>query len=238
MSAQPSRRAARMPVVLLALVAQGAALAGCGGSSHGSGIASKPPRAIVQAAQTAAEAASSAHVVGTITRPTGSETFDIEILAGKGAHGSVSVEGASFSLIETAGTVYMKGNAAFYTRVGGAEAAKLLNGKWIKAPASEARFAPLLKLTDLHGLVSSSLAGHATLHSVGTRVVNRTPVVGVTDPALGETVYVATNGTPYPVEITKTGTNSGTITFGSWNGSVLLVPPAHAIDVAALQSHG
>jgi hypothetical protein len=243
MPAQLSRRAARVLGVLLALVAQGVALAGCGGSSHGNGIASKSPRAILQAAQTAAEGASSAHVVGSITRPTGTETFDIEILAGKGAHGSVTVEGATFDLIETAGTVYMKGNAAFYARVGGSaadkrEAGKLLHGKWIKAPASAAQFAPLLHLADLHTLVSTSLAGHAAPRSVGTSVVNGTPVVGVADPSLGETVYVATSGTPYPVQIAKSGTDGGTITFGAWNGSVILAPPAHAIDITTLQPHG
>jgi hypothetical protein len=238
MSALPRRLVARAPGVLLVLVLQGFVLAGCGSSSHGNGVASKSPRAIVEAAQTAAEAATSAHVVGSIARAGGSETFDIEILAGKGAHGSVSVEGATFAVIEDAGTVYLKGNAAFYTRVGGRKAGELLHGKWLRAPASGAKFAPLLRLTDLHGLVSSSLAGHAGLRSLGASVVNGTRVVGVTDAALGETVYVATNGKPYPVEITKSGSGGGVVSFGAWNAPVALVPPARAIDISALQPHG
>jgi hypothetical protein len=174
-------------------------------------------------------------VNGSIEGVAAKEKFDIEILAGRGARGSVSVGGASFDLIETSGTVYMRGNAAFYERIGGAVAARLLHGKWLKSAATGAKLAPLLHLTDLHGLIASSLAGHAGLARAGRSVVNGVPVVGVTDAAKGETVYVATNGPPYPVEISKSGSTGGTIAFDGWGAPVLLEPPTHAIDISALQ---
>jgi hypothetical protein len=237
MSARARRRAARALAALALLVPQGAALAGCGSSSTGNGVASKQPAQILAAAQSAAGAARSVHVTGSIEGTRAHESFDIEILAGKGTRGTVTAGEANFELIEAAGTVYLRGDAAFYAKVGGAEAARRLQGKWLKAPASDPTLAPLLRLTDLHSLISVSLAGHTGLSSAGTSVLGGVHVVAVRDAGKGETVYVATNGRPYPVEISKTGLGGGTITLDRWNAPVLLVTPAHAIDISALQPH-
>ena len=238
MSAQPRRRAARAPFALV-LSALGIAFAGCGSSSHhGNGVASKPPRAILAAAQAASARATSVHVAGSIEGASAHESFDIEILAGKGTSGTVTVDGANFELIETAGTVYMRGDAAFYERIGGRAAAHRLNGKWLKASASDPKLQPVLRLTDLSGLISVSLASHGRLASVGTSVVGNVHVVGVRDAGKGETVYVATSGPPYPIQISKTGLGRGAITLDRWNANVVLQPPHNAIDISALQPHG
>lgn len=237
MSALPCRRPGRALAVLL--LAQAALLAGCGSSSHGgNGIASKPPREILGAAQVASDSASSVHVKGSIEGTGARESFDIDIAAGKGTRGSVTASGATFELIETGGTVYMKGDAAFYERISGSKAARQLDGKWLKAPASDPKLQPVLRLTDLHSLISVSLAGHSGLQSAGTSVLGGVPVVGVRDAAKGETVYVATKGKPYPLQIAKTGLGGGTITLDRWNAPVALEPPANAIDISALQPHG
>jgi hypothetical protein len=238
MFAQPRRRAARALAALVLLIPQGAALAGCGSSSHGNGVASKPPREILAAAQAASDSASSVHVSGSIEGARAHESFDIEILATRGSRGTVTVGGASFELLEAAGTVYVRGDAAFYERIGGKEAARRLEGRWLKAPATDPKLQPLLRLSDLHSLISVSLAGHTGLTSAGTSVVDNVRVVGVRDPAKGETVYVATNGPAYPIEISKSGLGGGTIVLDRWNAPVLLVPPAHAIDISALQPKG
>jgi hypothetical protein len=238
MFAQPRRRAARALATVALLTVQCVVLAGCGSSSHGNGVASKPPLEILAAAQAAADAARSVHVVGSIEGTRAHESFDIEILAGKGTHGTVTVGGATFELIETAGTVYVRGDAPFYERIGGAEAARRLVGKWLKAPVTDPKLQPLLRLTDLHSLISVSLAGHAGLVSAGTSVVGGVHAVGVRDAAKDETVYVATNGSPYPVENAKGGLGGGTITLSGWNAPVLLLAPARAIDISALQPHG
>jgi hypothetical protein len=236
MPAQPRRRAARAPFALV-LCTLGLALAGCGGSSH-HGVASKPPQAILAAAQAASAAATSVHVAGSFEGASAHESFDIEILAGKGARGTVTIDGASFELIETTGTVYVKGDTKFYERIGGGTAAQRLNGKWLKAPASDPKLQPLLRLTDLRGLISVSLAGHGRLANAGTSVVGNVPAVGVRDAARGETVYVATVGAPYPIQISKTGLGGGTITLDRWNAHVVLEAPHNAIDISALQPHG
>ena len=151
-----------------------------------------------------------------------------------------SESGLAFELIQVGGTVYIKGSPAFYKHIGGTAAAQLLQGKWLKAPSSDSDFASLSQLTDLRQLVDQTLNNHGTLKKSGTSTINGQKVVGITDTTKGGTLYIATTGKPYPVEISKGGSASsaGKITFDRWNGDVTLAAPKNAIDVAQLQAAG
>jgi hypothetical protein len=215
-----------------------AALAGCGSSSSGSsgnGVASKSPAEIVAAARAAADGASSVHVSGSTTTGGTPITLDLTLAAGKGGQGQVSENGLSFEMIETGGTVYIKGSQAFYSHFAGAAAAQLLEGKWLKAPSSNASFAGLSSLTDLRKLLSAALGSHGALSAAGTSTVNGQAVVGVRDTTQNGTLYVATAGQPYPVQIAKNSAGGGAITFDEWNKPVTLAAPADAIDIEQLQ---
>jgi hypothetical protein len=222
------------PAFGLALL--GGLLGGCGSSSSGNGIAAKTPTDIIAAAKVAADAATSVHVSGSIVSGGAPITLDLDLLAGKGGRGKLTESGLGFELIETGGTVYIKGSAAFYRHIGGTAAAQLLQGKWLKAPSTTKEFASISSLTDLRQLVDSTLANHGTLAKGSTTTVNGQKVVGVTDTGKGGTLYVAETGQPYPIEITKSGVGGGTISFDRWNESVSLAAPANAIDIAQLQS--
>lgn len=218
-----------------------AVLAGCGGSSSsssGNGIADKSPGDILAATKVASDAATTVHVSGSIVSNGSPITLDMNLLAGKGGRGQLSESGLSFELIQVAKTVYIKGSPAFYKHIGGTAAAQLLEGKWLKAPASDADFASLSQLTDLRQLVDQTLASHGALTKLGTSTIDGQKVVGVTDKAKGGTLYIAATGQPYPLEITKGGSGGGKITFDRWNKTVTLAAPANAIDVAQLQSAG
>jgi len=211
-------------------------LGGCGGSSSGNGVAAKAPTDIVAAAKVAAEGASSVHVSGSIVSGGLPITLDMDLLAGKGGRGQLTENGLGFELIQTGGTVYIKGTPAFYRHIGGTAAAQLLQGKWLKAPTTSKEFASIASLTDLHQLVDTTLTNHGTLAKGATTTVDGQKVVGVTDTAKDGTLYVAEAGQPYPIEITKSGAGGGTITFDRWNESVALAAPANAIDITQLQS--
>jgi hypothetical protein len=220
----------------LGLVLLAGLLGGCGSSSSGNGVAAKTPTEIVAAAKVAADAASSVHISGSIVSGGSPITLDLDLLAGKGGRGRLTESGLGFELIETGGTVYIKGSSAFYRHIGGTAAAQLLQGKWLKAPTTSKEFASISSLTDLRQLVDSTLANHGTLAKASTKAVNGQKAVGVTDTGKGGTLYVAETGQPYPIEITKSGTGGGTITFDRWNESVSLVAPANAIDITQLRS--
>jgi hypothetical protein len=224
---------------VLALGLVGGLLGGCGSSSS-NGVESKSPTEIVAASKAAADAATSVHVsgsvIGTGALSSGSPiTLDLQ-LASSGAHGQLSLGGLGFEIIVTGGTVYIKGSSAFYSHIAGPAAAQLLQGKWLKTPAATPEFASISSLTDLHKLIDSSLANHGTLTKTGTTTVNGQKVVGVSDQSQGGTLYVATSGQPYPVQISKGGSGGGAVSFDRWNEHVSITPPTNAIDLSQLRS--
>jgi hypothetical protein len=221
--------------LLLAAVLAVALLSGCGSSSSGNGVAAKTPTQIVAGAKILADAAKSVHVSGTVRTASAPISLNMLLLAGKGGRGQISENGLSLQLIQIHGTVYIKGSSAFYRQIAGPAAAQLLQGRWLKAPASSGNLAPLASLTDLSTLLDTALAAHGPLTKGSVTSVNGQKVIGVTDTSTGGTLYVATTGPPYPVQITMSGGGSG-IRFAQWNQPVSVFAPANAIDLTRLQS--
>jgi hypothetical protein len=223
-------------VGLLAALAL-AGITGCGSSSSGSGgLASKSPAEIVTAAQTAADSAHTVHVVGSIINNGAPIALDMELVNGAGGRGRLSENGLSFELIEVGNYVYIKGSQAFYSHVAGSAAAQLLDGKWLKASANSGTFSSLTSLTNLRKLLDSTLTSHGTLVKGATSTVEGQQAVAVKDATRGGTLYVATSGTPYPLQIAKSGSGGGKITFNRWNQPVQLKAPPGAVDLSQLQS--
>ena len=225
-----SHPAAALPGLLLLA----AALAACGSSASSNNISGKTAAEILAATKLAAEGASAVHVSGSIDnggRPVG---LDVNVLAGRGARGRLSENGLSFELIQTGGSVYIKGSPAFYRHVGGAAAAQLLQGRWLKAPASSPEFASLSSLTDLHRLVDTALSTQGSVAKSGTATVNGQRAVALANSSKGGTLFVAATGRPYPIEITREGANGGSLSFDRWDQPVALTVPAGALDITQL----
>src|SRR6184192_1704023 len=221
----------------VALALSSGLLGACGGSSSsGNGIASKSPKEIVAETRVAAEKASSVHVSGSIASASAPIALNLDLAAGRGGRGQLSEGGVGFEVIQTGGTVYIKGSPAFYRRIGGPAAAQVLQGRWLKAPATSSDFASISSLTDLRKLIDSTLASHGTLRREAPKTVNGHAAVGVTDVTRGGTVYVATKGKPYPVAIAKGGSGGGKVNFEHWNEAVTITPPSNAIDISQLRS--
>jgi hypothetical protein len=231
----------RLPLpAVTALVLVAALLGGCGSSgstSSSNGIAAKTPAEILTAAKAAADSASSVHVSGSIVSGSSPITLNLELLAGKGGRGQISENGLSFNLIQVGGTAYISGSPAFYSHFGGAAAAQLLEGKWLKVPSSSGNFSTLGSLTNLSQLLDTALADHGKLAKGVTTTVDGQKVLSVTDVSHGGTLYVATTGKPYPIEISKDGKSGGKILFDRWNAPVTLTAPKNSIDLSQLESH-
>ena len=99
-------------------------------SSSGNGIESKSATEILEATKTAASEAKSVHISGSIVSEGKPITLDMELLAGKGGKGTIGQEGFTIDLIQTEGSVYINGSAAFYKHVGGAAAAAAAPGTY------------------------------------------------------------------------------------------------------------
>jgi hypothetical protein len=225
----------RLVVAICAMLSV-AVLAGCGGSKGNSnGVASKSADDIVAAAKAAADSATSVHAYGSGSDNGVPLVIDLHIVAGKGGKGSLSEHGLSFELVRIGPTAYIKGSSAFYKKFAGAAAAQLLQGKWLKASATTGQLASLTPLTDLGKFFDTALANHGKLAKGGESTVHGVKVVAVNDTTKGGTLYVATTGKAYPIEVTKTGASGGTLTFDQWNQNVTLTAPPNAVDISKLK---
>jgi hypothetical protein len=209
------------------------ALAACGGGGGSdNGVASKSADQIVAAAQSAIEGASSVHVAGSLVSSGQQVSLDLDILSGKGAKGQISEGGLSFQILASGSTVYIKGSSAFLQHFGGSTAAQVFAGKWLKGSAT-GQLAAIEEFTNLHSLFNQILSGHGKLAKGSSSTVGGQKVVGVNDTTRGGTLYVATTGKAYPIEVSRSGSGGGKLTFSNYNESVSLSPPHGAIDISA-----
>lgn len=216
-----------------ALLAAGA-LAACGSSSSsGNGVASQSAAGIFKAANQAINSASSVHMSGSITSGGTPITMDLHLVAGKGASGQISSRGLSAKLIAVGQYVYINGAQSFWQPFAGPTIAQKLAGKWLKAPAAGS-FSSFAKLTNMRILFGQAFSHHGTLTKGQTTTVNGVQVVALRDTSKGGTLYVATTGAPYPVEVVKGGADAGKLTFDQFNQPVSLTPPANAVSLTSL----
>ena len=223
----------------VAAVAAAAVLAACGGSSGGggssNGIASKSAAQIVTSVAKATQGLSSVHIFGSIVEGGQSVSLNLTLVSKKGATGTLSEQGLSFKITAVGNAVYIQGSKAFWTKFGGAAAAALLDGKWLKVPASNSQFGEFDSLTSSTKLFQQLLDTHGTLEKVGTSTVDGQQVIGVKDKTKGGTLFVATNGQPYPIEISESGKNHGAVHFDNFNAAVTLTAPSNSIDISKLE---
>jgi hypothetical protein len=207
-----------------------AALTGCGGSS-GNGIASKSPSEILAASQAAAQGATSVRVAGKNSQGPLSLTLNLD-LASNGGRGQVSGLGLAYELIRIGNTLYLKGNAAFDARLDSTTGLHVPQGVWLKAPAS-GQLAQLTSFTDLGGELKRLLSSTGPTTKGATTTVNGQKVIElkVSAKLFSGSLFVATTGKPYPIELVKRGRETGQITFSGWNASVSLTPPRNAIAI-------
>lgn len=212
------------------------ALTGCGSSSSGNGVASKSAEEIVKEAKTAADSASSVHVSGSVNSGGSPVTLDLNLAAGKGATGQISQSGSTFKIVIDGGTAYISGSDAFYRKLGGSAAAQLLAGKWLKVTTNTPEFASFGSLTDMRKLLDTVLVGHGTLQKGSTTTVSGQQAIEVKDTTRGGSLYVATSGKPYPLQISKTGSETGAIKFDKWDEPVTITPPSSSVNLSELKS--
>jgi hypothetical protein len=223
----------RIPLAAVALVAL---LAGCGGGggSSGNGEADKSASQILADAKAAARNASSVHVHGTINTNGRPLKIDLRIDSSKGGKGTLTINGSNVDLVRIGDTAYIRGSEAFYRQVAGPAAAALLKGKWLKASAKTGDLASLADLTDMNTLFNEALKPEGTLVKGGESTVDGQKVIAVKDKNRG-TLYVATTGDAFPIEIARpSGDAGGSVHFDDWNQAVDLQAPQGAIDLSKL----
>jgi hypothetical protein len=228
------------PAVISALLIA-ALLSACGGSSGGggNGLASKSADQIIKATTRASESAKSVHVSGSLNQGGTKIALDLKMVAGVGATGSMSDGGKHFSLVLDHGTLYINGGPSFWRAFGNASVTSRLQGKWLKTPAT-GNYASIAKFADLHQFFQQIFnETKGKVAKTSTKTINGTKVIGVRDTTKTGTLYIATSGKAYPVEIdgatsSKSGA-TGKLDFTGFNSAVTITAPKKSISVSQLQ---
>ncbi len=240
-------------------------LAGCGSSTGGSGSSSGSsaarssasssaatsadnstlaPKALSDAALAAVKAAKSFHVSADGTSDGQRLMIDMSY-SDRSSTGSITIADSKIELRNVDGQVYFTAPDAFWRKQAGAQAdvvLPLVSGKWVLVPAGNKDFAELASFADRDqfvGSLNSDSTGHAYA-SVPGRTIDGIETVGIRDTTDGSVLYVAKNGTPYPVQGESkdtSGSGGGTFAFGGWNAPVeVTAPPAgDVIDLSRLK---
>jgi hypothetical protein len=219
--------------LVLAILAFGGVLAGCGSSDNG--VASKSATAILAAARTATQSASAVHITSSASAGGAKLTMSASLAKDQG-HTLLKVLGSALEVIHTGDTIYIKGNRAFNARLERTLGVKIPSGVWLKGPASGTfkRFAPLASIVRELGTIlgaSGPLTKGKATKIAGQPVIElkQTTKLGI------RTLYVATTGEPYPILLRKSGRETNKTTFSGWNDPVTVSTPTGAVEISQLQ---
>jgi hypothetical protein len=160
---------------------------------------------------------------------------DVHIAHGKGAVGTIADAPYTMEVIRIGQNIYLKSGYSpnFYERIAGRKAATHLLGRWIHASVNAGSLIRTLSsFTELSNLTRGFFGQPGRLSIGGMAGAVGIKVVEVKNNATNEVLYVATAGTPYPVQILQSGasTDDG-IAFDQWNRPVPISAPPHAIDI-------
>lgn len=217
-------------IVLAALVAL---LGACGGGSSSNGEAGKTPKQILADARRAARDAGSFRVKGTIDDAGQAIRLDLHV-GRDGGTGSMTVQGSKIDVIRIGDTVYLRTGSAFYEKVGaGKSVGQLLAGKWLKAPATSASFRDLARLTDVDRFMTLALDPGGTVTKGDETTVDGQKTIELKS-SKGGSLFVATTGKPYPVQLHGGDTTTGKVVFSDWGAKVDAKAPKGAVDLSAL----
>jgi hypothetical protein len=217
----------------LALLLATVLLAGCGGGQSGNGEASKSPDAVLSDASKAASGATTVHVTGEIDSGSRRIGMDLELAKGRGATGSMTLDGKSFDLIRIGDRVYIRGSKPFLKLYAGAYAGAL-EGRWLKASASSGRLQQFTPLTSAAALFTLIRSSHGKLVNDGVKTYLGRRAIEIRDTSDNSKLYVAATGTPYPVAIAGPKAAAGAIRFSDWNRHVSLTAPKKTFDLSQL----
>jgi hypothetical protein len=197
-----------------------------------SAVASESPKAILAASVAAIDGVSSVRVSGAGIENGAPISLNLALIAGRGGEGTVTANGETFQLVVIEKTLYFKGSASFWRKVGGQSAAAVLAGKWLKAPTT-GEFSAVASFAEVHSLFSTLLTPHGGLAKGPVTTVRGQRVVPVIDRGTGGILYVAATGKPYPVEISNQQSKHGVVVIEGIDQPVHLVAPQGAIDISA-----
>jgi hypothetical protein len=231
----PAGSAAVAAVLLVAGCSGGSSgTATTGGSSPASVAASGGPpsnvAALHQQVKTAMTKATSVHISAVVSQGGSKVSVNMSMTRSGDMSGTMSADQKPVNVLVTQGHTYLKVSSDLLKSQHLPSAAcALVCGKYLKMPNGQAKGM-------LNGLDMPSLLGQVSvpkLTYVRTVTVNGQPAwqMHASD---GSTVYVAAQGPPYPLRVTKGASRAD---FTQWNAVTIPPPPpaSQVVDISQLE---
>jgi len=203
-------------------------------------LAEQEPEEILAAAKRALSDARSVRLRGEFVEDGEKVGVDLAIKESQGARGTITALGVTFDLVRVGKQVFIRPPESFYRKQGGAQAVALLGGKYLKTSVKDKDFADLVSFTSLDAL-DELLTPTGELTRTKVRTVAGQEVVGLVDSDEGGVLYVATTGSPLPVQLAaeepgasdQDSSASGKLDFLDYDEPVDLQVPEDVIDPKA-----
>jgi hypothetical protein len=186
-------------------------LAACG---SGEDLSKRPPQQIINDAKTAALAAKSVHITGTLDQQGSKGNVDIVLTNNGDGKEDISAGGQTISVIKVGNTVYVKGGPAG-------------QGGYKKLPADDPQAKNLAAAVDKKAFINQAFDTKQQYTVTGTGKVGDQETLKLT-PKEGQPVLHVANDAdkPYPMKIEGTGAKGAiSVTFADWDSDAKITAP-------------
>jgi hypothetical protein len=194
------------------------------------------PDQILAKSKAAAKAASSMHLKGAVENSGSGTVVDLRYNRDTGTVGTMTQNGQAFQLVVQGQDVFLKASKDTWTELtGDSRAGEVIGDRWVKIPPQTPGFEAVTTLASFDRFIEKALTPGGDLTKTGIKTVRGLNVVGVVEKANNETLYIATEGEPYPVQA-QSDTGRGALDFLEWNKPVNVQPPPpdQVVDLSKL----
>jgi hypothetical protein len=199
--------------------------------------------ALVTKAIDVSSLANSVTVTGVAIQGKTTITLNLQASDEAAGQGSIEIGGGVVHAIRLGKNVYFTANQKFWKANGGSVAAALFTGKWVQTAATSSIGEPLAAFLNVGTLFRELFSANintadfvkgkpTTVNGVRVISINNKSTTGKTTGS----VYIASSGKPYLVELKSTSGNLGSVSFSAYNQPVHPVAPKNPIDIDKLNT--
>ncbi|MEU8817559.1 hypothetical protein [Actinoplanes sp. NPDC048796] len=193
---------------------------------------------ILKKAQAALKSAKSYHVAGTMVDEGEKISLDLKI-AGTDTVGFLQMKGGKIELLSVGKQKFFRPNPGFWTQQlgnDGKAVAKLVGTRWVKIDPSDKDTAAMFEITNM----AETLTADGPVKKTTTKVIDGKKAQGLTDSVDGSngTLYVATEGEPYPLRLEGPKPADGSLNFTEFGKTFTEIKAPAAADVFDMKSMG